>query len=414
MPTEHEAWTHTTLGEVASIEMGQSPSGSATNHDGNGMPLIGGASDFVGEGLSASRFTTEPTKLCEPGDLVLCIRATIGRLAVADGRYCLGRGVAGVRPSKAVDADFLRYFLIAAADALDAAGVGTTFRQIDKKTLIGWPMLLPPLGVQRSIVKKLRAGFARSESVRKELACISPLQDRYQQKILQAAFTGKLTEDWRSKNHFKPRPTQAAGDFKPPYQLPTTWEWVPLADLGVLDRGRSRHRPRNAPHLYGGPYPFVQTGDIKAANGCLTSFSQTYSEAGLAQSRIWPKGTLCITIAANIAETAILQLDACFPDSVVGFKPQASVCRVEYVEFFFRTAKSELEAFAPATAQKNINLETLRCMRVPRPPVEEQAEIVARLTTELGRMKRIAVEAAQASALLNRLETANLAKLLTT
>ena len=92
-------------------------------------------------------------------------------------------------------------------------------------------------------------------------------------------------------------------------------KWYPrtLDELGYVSRGRSQHRPRDATHLYGGPYPFIQTGDIKHATLYVTDYSQTYTEAGLAQSRLWKVGTLCITIAANIADTAILGIDACFP-----------------------------------------------------------------------------------------------------
>src|SRR3954463_8184492 len=96
------------------------------------------------------------------------------------------------------------------------------------------------------------------------------------------------------------------------------WVDIPLDELGTVSRGRSRHRPRDAAHLYGGPYPFIQTGDIKQSNGRITRHRQTYSHEGLAQSRLWPKDTMVITIAANIAETAILTYPACFPDSVVG------------------------------------------------------------------------------------------------
>src|ERR1035438_8892162 len=107
------------------------------------------------------------------------------------------------------------------------------------------------------------------------------------------------------------------------------WQLKKLIELGELSRGRSRHRPRHAPHLYGGPYPFIQTGDVKASGGRISSYQQTYSEAGLAQSRMWPAGTLCITIAANIAETGILAFPACFPDSIVGFVADSSVCNVQ-------------------------------------------------------------------------------------
>src|SRR6476469_9280784 len=117
---------------------------------------------------------------------------------------------------------------------------------------------------------------------------------------------------------------------------PSGWRLVKLGELGEVSRGRSRHRPRYASHLYGGPYPFIQTGDIRASGGRITHHSQTYSEAGLAQSRLWPAGTLCITIAANIAETAILTYPACFPDSVVGFLSNPSLCDVRFVEYMFR------------------------------------------------------------------------------
>jgi len=103
--------------------------------------------------------------------------------------------------------------------------------------------------------------------------------------------------------------------FGDPVANPMEWEKVPLSSFGNLDRGKSKHRPRNAPHLYGGPFPFVQTGDVANAMTYILSCSQYYSEEGLKQSKLWPAGTLCITIAANIAKTAILTFDACFPDS---------------------------------------------------------------------------------------------------
>jgi type I restriction enzyme S subunit len=139
---------------------------------------------------------------------------------------------------------------------------------------------------------------------------------------------------------------------------PNGWCWATLAQLGELDRGKSKHRPRNAAHLYGGTHPFIQTGDIKEAGPFLHKYVQTYSDAGLKQSKLWPAGTLCITIAANIAETTILGIDACFPDSVVGFVPSESIS-VRYVQLQLQAVRRRIEAMAPATAQKNINLEVL-------------------------------------------------------
>ena len=130
------------------------------------------------------------------------------------------------------------------------------------------------------------------------------------------------------------------------------WTSRTLDELGQVSRGRSRHRPRDAAHLYGGPYPFVQTGDIKHANLYLTNYSQTYSDAGLEQSRLWKAGTLCITIAANIADTAILGIDACFPDSVIGFIPDKEKADVRFIKYLFdATLQSRFKKFTQGAAQ---------------------------------------------------------------
>ena len=150
---------------------------------------------------------------------------------------------------------------------------------------------------------------------------------------------------------------------------------TPLGELGILDRGRSRHRPRYAHHLYGGKYPFIQTGDIKSSGGRITSFSQTYSEAGLEQSRLWDKGTLCITIAANIAETGILDFPACFPDSVVGFLANQDRCDTRYIEYTFRHLRQKIQGDASGSVQDNINLEYLRNLPVPTWSLEKQKAI---------------------------------------
>ena len=161
------------------------------------------------------------------------------------------------------------------------------------------------------------------------------------------------------------------------------WREVKLGELGEVDRGRSRRRPRNAPELYGGPYPFVQTGDIKASGGRITSHTQTYNEIGLAQSRLWPANTMVITIAANIAETAILTYPACFPDSVVGFIANESKCDVQFIEYQFRVLRSKLqhENVGTGSVQDNINLRILDELRFPLPPLPEQRAIAHILGT---------------------------------
>ena len=144
-----------------------------------------------------------------------------------------------------------------------------------------------------------------------------------------------------------------------------------LSEIGELGRGVSKHRPRNAPELLGGKYPLIQTGDVANTGLYITKYESTYSEVGFKQSKMWNKGTLCITIAANIAKTAILGFDACFPDSVVGFCANEKTNNI-YIHFWFSFFQSILEAQAPESAQKNINLKVLSELKVIIPPIEEQ------------------------------------------
>ncbi len=159
-------------------------------------------------------------------------------------------------------------------------------------------------------------------------------------------------------------------------------EWITqkLSSLGTFDRGKSKHRPRDAAHLYGGPYPFIQTGDVTAAGGRITSYRQTYSEAGLAQSKLWPANTLCITIAANIAETALLTFPACFPDSVVGFTADKSKADIRFIEYVFRAFRDSVKRRAYGSVQENINLEVLRDLEFPIPSLEIQKKIADFIT----------------------------------
>ena len=176
----------------------------------------------------------------------------------------------------------------------------------------------------------------------------------------------------------RPKPLPEIDTTDAPFELPKGWSWARFPELGFFGRGKSKHRPRNDPVLFNpGIYPLVQTGEVARSKGVVTEYHSKYSKLGLEQSKLWPKGTLCITIAANIADAAILGFDACFPDSVVGFLPASEIREhVEYFLLFMRTARSQLLEFAPSTAQKNINLEILQSVLIPVPPIAEIKRIL--------------------------------------
>ncbi|MBR7084840.1 MAG: restriction endonuclease subunit S [Oscillospiraceae bacterium] len=153
------------------------------------------------------------------------------------------------------------------------------------------------------------------------------------------------------------------------------WERKTLDKLGEISRGRSRHRPRYDSALYGGKYPFIQTADVKNASFHIFEYSQTYNENGLAQSKLWHSGTLCITIAANIADTGILGIDACFPDSIMGFIPFDGISDVRFVKYAFDMLQKDCKQISQGTAQDNLSWEKLSTITFPAPPIEIQRKI---------------------------------------
>lgn len=158
------------------------------------------------------------------------------------------------------------------------------------------------------------------------------------------------------------------------------WNENKLSDLGVFSRGKSKHRPRNDEKLFaGGKYPFIQTGDIKEANLYIKNHTQEYGEFGLKQSKLWNKGTLCITIAANIAETAILSYPACFPDSVVGFNAYESQSSEIFMYYVFEYIKASIQNAASGSIQDNINIDYLMTLNFKIPEKNYQDMIVALL-----------------------------------
>ena len=162
--------------------------------------------------------------------------------------------------------------------------------------------------------------------------------------------------------------------------MKSSWEYKKLNELGFIGRGKSKHRPRNDPSLYGGNYPFIQTSEVKGADLYLHSYTQTYNEKGLSQSKLWHSGTLLITIAANIAETAILKMEACFPDSIVGFVADENKSNVYFVKYSIDTLKLGMQNISRGTTQDNLSLDKLLSFKLVIPPLIIQNKIASILS----------------------------------
>lgn len=144
------------LDNVCRITMGQAPSGDSYNFDGNGLALIAGAGDFGKKTPEPKKYTTAAGKRSEKGEIILCIRATIGDLNWSDKEYCLGRGVAGLFGHKdKLDQKYLWHWLKNVAPLLKSKGKGATFLQVTKEDICSLELALPPLAEQRRIASIL-------------------------------------------------------------------------------------------------------------------------------------------------------------------------------------------------------------------------------------------------------------------
>jgi type I restriction enzyme M protein len=169
--------------------------------------------------------------------------------------------------------------------------------------------------------------------------------------------------------------------YRPHVPINPNWPVVPLEETCEIQRGKFSFRPRNEPRFYGGKYPFIQTGDVVRANGRKITYTQTLNEEGLSVSKLFQPPVVVITIAANIGDTAVLDFPACFPDSVVGLTPKPGT-NVRFLELAMRTKKQYLNDIAPQAAQKNINIEILKTLKIPLPPLATQQAIVAEVEAE--------------------------------
>ena len=409
----HPSWDRILLKDVARVINGYAFKSDLFNTEGKGIPLI--RIRDVGKDSTDTYYDGpyDPSYFVEPGDLLIGMDGDFNC-----DRWRGPKGLLNQRVCKVVlnSSDYLPGFLDLVLPgylkAINEKTSSVTVKHLSSSSVLDIPLPFPSNKEQSLIVEKAEELLTDLNSGVSSLQRVQANLKRYKASLLKAACEGRLVPTEAELARQQARPYQSAAQLlqrilterrarweaeqrakgkdpsKVKYpepqgvdaeglpELPEGWVWAAFDQIGTLARGKSRHRPRNDPNLYGGIYPFIQTGEVRQSEGLITSYYQTYNENGLKQSRLWPKGTLCITIAANIAETGILGFEACFPDSVVGFIPSEEL-DVRFFEFFLRTAKEDLERYAPATAQKNINLEILQSLAIPFPSLAEQRRIVA-------------------------------------
>lgn len=273
-----------------------------------------------------------------------------------------------LQPDASFIADYFYYAMKGWEAYLKGQTSGSGIPHVDKEVIGKLDLLAFPKSEQSKIAEVLGTV---DQAIEQTEALIAK-QQRIKTGLMQDLLTCGIDEHGQLR-------TEQTHAFKdsPLGRIPVEWDVKTFDEVAEISRGKFTHRPRNDPDFYEGDYPFVQTGDVTRNVGRkLTEYSQTLNERGRSVSKEFPAGTIAITIAANIADTAILGISMCFPDSVVGAVVQAPH-DVRFVELLVRRWKPVLEQLAPQSAQRNINLETLKPLLMAMPDGEEQRRIGA-------------------------------------
>ena len=345
------------LGDLCYISSGGTPKRTITDYWDNGKIPWVKISDIkskhilnTDERITKQGLENSSAKLFPKDTIVYTIFATVGEVGILDITAATNQAIAGiqVKDRTQLRVDYLYYFLKSIKKSVQFLGRGVAQNNINLSVLKSISVPIPSFQEQTAIVKVLDSLNGQIKNKHKQLTLLS--------QLIKARFVEMFGDPVLNSNDYK---------------------LIKLSNLGTLSRGKSKHRPRNDPKLLGGPYPLIQTGDITSSGIFIKKYNNTYSKLGLKQSKMWPAGTLCITIAANIAQTAILSFDACFPDSVVGFIPKADIITTTYLHYWFSFFQKILDAQASQVAQKNINLKVLSNLDVAVPPITEQDKFLS-------------------------------------
>ena len=343
--------------DVAFVILGQSPPSSAYNEVGDGLPFFQGKADFGLLHPMPRVWCRTGQKFASSGDVLISVRAPVGDVNIATDECVIGRGISAIRAESRTDPWFLYFALLYAKPILESRATGSTFASVNKATLLDLDIPFPDKSQQSKIGMFLHNLVKQIEQ---ETLIIAVAQD-LKKAAMQTLFSYGLRGEAQKKTEIG--------------LIPENWEISTLGEIARLERGRFMHRPRNEPRFYGGETPFVQTGDIVRSGGQIREFSQTLNQDGVAISRVFPAGTILITIAANIGFTGILQFNSACPDSLIAITPGQAV-GVEFLEYFLQTQQSEMDRLAPKGTQKNINIQFLKPWPVVIPSLDEQRKIV--------------------------------------
>lgn len=334
-----------------------------TNLEYEGVPYIGASDlDSCDKATLYTTDTTLPEIICDDV-LVLWDGARAGLVGTNKVGKLSSTVVKLIPDENVVSKKFLYWYYTAFQQYMYDMVNGTTIPHMNRKFIEDIGFLSWSLDEQSRMSNYLDTKCTQIDTIiAREQSVIEKLQE-YNRAIISEAVTKGINSD----REVIDSGVQWIG------RIPNSWKIIKLKYEADIRRGRFSHRPRNDPDYYDGKYPFIQTGDITASKKYITSYTQTLNERGLKVSTSFPKDTICMSIAANIGDVAILSFDACFPDSIVGIGSKK--IEINYLYYALKNMKERLLSVATISTQQNINVEILNDEFIALPPVNEQKQI---------------------------------------
>jgi len=344
--------------------MGQSPPSSVYNTDGQGLPFFQGKAEFGALYPTVAKWCSEPTKVAEPGDVLVSVRAPVGPTNLASERCCIGRGLAAIRPSQAARTKWLLYALRSLEKAIDGLGTGTTFKAISGEVLRQLAIPIAPLEYQDAIVAEIEKQFSRLDEAVASLKRVKANLKRYKAAVLKAAVEGKLAsteQPWKRAE---------LGDVAT--SIKNGYSKKPDAERGTRIFRISAVRPMeldtdDVRYLSGVPSdyaPFlVGPGDV-----LFTRYNGSRDYVGV-----------CARVPASLPPTV-------YPDKLIRVRVPDSMLLPEFLVILASTgrARQYVESRIRTTAgQSGISGGDLKSVPLDIPRVEEQRQIVAEVERRL-------------------------------
>ena len=417
-----EGWESTALKDSCLVIHGQSPPSATYNTDGVGLPFLQGKAEFGATYPVAVKWCSAPSKIAEPDDVLISIRAPVGPTNLCAVKSCIGRGLAAIRTQGDMPSKYILYGMRATEEELRANSTGTTFEAVRGDDLRSHPVPLPPLAEQHRIVAEIEKQFTRLDASLAALKRVQANLKRYRASVLKAAGEGRLVpteaelsrdegRDYESADHLLERilaerrarwesQEKTRGKYKEPVapdtsdlpELPEGWVWVSLALIGEVRLGRQRSPKRaTGPHMR----PYLRAANVTWDGLDISDVKEMDFSPREYETYRLRRGDILLSEASGSADEVgkpavwASQIDGCcFQNTLIRVRAFSEVVPYLYLHLLGDARTGALGRAARGVGIHHLGAQRTESWIVALPPLAEQRRIVAEVDRRLSAIKQ--------------------------